>query len=250
MGENKAGGLLTLICCAMLAACHAAPSGGRSPRPDPTPVIAAHTAKDAAITDSAQRIDILAEPTKAAVPIRAETDRIREQIAQAPAAQIAALAANYSTTLEKLETKLQKEELRDTRLYRQSLRATGLALLLGFTVSLILGKATAAARFWPLALLGATTLALAEGVGTQWFQIGCALLLAALLAYAIHYLIGLHRSRRALREIVPTLDEAYELTNDEGRALLDRAIFERLSDRFDAADKATIHDIRKEAAHA
>jgi len=259
-------GTLLIALAATLTGCHAAPTGQRSPRPDPSPVIAAHTAKDAAITDSASRIDTLRAQLKPTQPfgdeaparasqdwqrsLTAETDRIRQAVKDAPAQQVATLATQYAHNIDALQTKLQKEELRDTRLYRQSLRATGLALLLGFTLSLILGKATAATRTWPLALLGATTLALAEGVGTQWFQIGCAVLLAALLAYATHYLIGLHRSRRALREIVPTLDEAYELTNDEGRALLDRAIFERLSDRFGPTDKATIHDIRKEAAHA
>jgi len=268
MGTNRVGGIFIVICCAMLAACHAAPSAAkRSSRPDPTPVIAAHTTKDAAITDSAARIDVIAEPTDLAAIVHAETDRIRQALKDAPASDIATLATRYADTLDardhalaRLETKLNKEEAKARAAYKRWLYTSGGGLLLSFAITLVFGRAGAAARTWPLAALGLGAFVLAEVISSQWFQIGCLVLIAGAVAYLTYWLIDRHKQGRLqqalekraalLREIVPVLDEAYENASDDVKRLLDRNLFNRFSDRFDDAAKAEIHQLRKEAAHA
>jgi|GEM_PF-1171566 len=266
-------GTVLIALVASLTGCHAAHTGQRSPRPDPTPVIAAHTAKDAAITDSAGRIDELAKPTKAAVPIRAETDRIREQIATAPASDLATITHAYARELDArdgaiaaLQVRLDKEELKARRAYKRWLYGAATALLVGFTLSVVFGKAAAAARTWPLGLLGLGAITLAEILGTTWFQIGCLVLLASALVYATIWVVQKHRDGtlaqkvdyrlEGFREVIATLDAAYEEASDEVKRIYDRSVFNRLSDKLRPEIKAQIHEIRaestlgKEAAHA
>jgi len=264
-------GLLALA--AQLTGCHTAHTGQRSPRPDPTPVIAAHTAKDAAITDSAGRIDALAEPTPIAAPVRAETDRIRQAVKDAPASDLATITHAYARELDArdgaiaaLQTRLDKEELKARRAYKRWLYGAATALLLGFTLSIVFGKAAAAARTWPLGILGLGAITLAEILGTTWFQIGCLVLLASALIYATIWVIQKHRDGtlkekadlrlEGFREVVATLDAAYEEASDEVKRIYDRGVFNRLSDKLRPEIKAQIHEIRaeaalgKEAAHA
>jgi len=267
MGTNRVGGIFSVICCALLAACHAAPHRVRVPVPESGAVIARQDAKDKTLLASADRIDTTVADTPAAAPVRVQTDAIRDAVATAPAAQVADLADQFSRALDaanantaKLEAKLQKEELKDKAAYKRWLRTSAGALLLAFAVSVIFGKAAAAARTWPLALLALAAVALAEVIGSTWFQIGCLILLAGGVAYATYWVIDRHKQGRLqhaiekraalLREIVPILDQAYENASEDVKRILDRNLFDRFSLRFDAEAKAEIHDVRKEAAHA
>jgi len=267
MGENKARGLFTVICCAMLAACHAAPIRVRVPIPESGAVVARQEAKDKTVLQSVDRIDTTVADTPAAEPIRVQTDAIRDAVATAPAAEVADLAAAFAKAFDKqadtiatLETKLQKEELKGTRADKRWLRSTAIVLLLSFAVTLIFGRDRAAARTWPLGILGLGLFALAEVIGTPAFQIGTLILVALGAAYCVYWLIDRHKQGRLqqaiekraalLREIIPVLDEAYENASDDVKRLLDRNLFNRFSDRFDEEGKATIHELRAEVKHA
>jgi len=216
---------------------------------------------------SADRIDTTIAHTPAAEPVRVHTNAIRDAIATAPAAEVAELAAAFTTALDKqagaiaaLETKLNKEEAKARAAYKRWLYTSGGGLLLSFAITLVFGRAGAAARTWPLAALGLGAFVLAEVISSQWFQIGCLVLIAGAVAYLTYWVIDRHKQGRLqqaiekraalLREIVPVLDEAYENASDDVKRLLDRNLFNRFSDRFDDAAKAEIHEMRKEAAHA
>jgi len=260
-------GTFLIALAATLTGCASAPALRKSPRPDPTPVIAAHTQKDAAITDSAGRIDELAKPTPIAAPVRAETDRIREQIAHAPASDIATITHAYARELDSrdgaiaaLQTRLDKEELKARRAYKRWLYGAASALFLAFAVSILFGKAAALARTWPLGLLGLGAITLAQILETTWFQIGSLIVMAAAITYLTVWVIQKHRDGtlaqkstarlHALSKIVKDLDQAYENAGEDVKRLLDRNLFENWSRTFTTEEKAEIHDIRKEALHA
>jgi len=236
------------------------------PIPDAGAVVQRQATKDAVVISASERIDTVVSTSELAQPVREHTETIRAAVASAPAAEVATLSAQYTKIFEKqaadisrLEDKLAREAARARVAYQRWLRTAAAGLFLAFGVSLIFGRAAAVARTWPIAALGIGALVLAEVIGSIWFQIGSLILTALGAAYGVYWVIDRHRQGRLkaavekraqlLREVVPVLDEAYEGANEELRRFLDRNIFKRLSDAFTSEDKATIHEIRKEATH-
>lgn len=258
--------LWIMLAVLLLAGCKSQPVPPRVfDRPDAAPVTGALAERDVRVTTAADRIDAAV----AAVPevkarVEPETVEIRAAVASAPAEDVSALIKTFESQLDNREREIarleaQNQKLLDRELVFQARGLTGLgiALVLAFGVSVAFGGGlVAAAKTWPIAVMGVGCLGLAQIVAHPWFMPSMAGLLALALGYTIYYVYDRHREGRLkgslekkaalLRKIVPVLDDAYEHGAETMREVLDHGVFDKLSKQLNREEKALVHEVRKE----
>jgi hypothetical protein len=240
-------------------------------RTDPATTLADGAKKDADIATEAN--GIAARSTDAPF-VAASAARILDVLRLSPWAKteatINALVTERDAALAAAKTQgdadaatiagLRKEidELKNQALREQArwLTWTGVGLFAAFGVSLIIGQLAAAAKTWPLALLGAGCFGLAQLISHPWFLRSFVGLLVAGVAYSAYYVFDRHREGRlrrslekkadVLKQIVPVLDDAYDSAADSLKQALDANIFARFSAVLDRDQKATVHQVRAE----
>lgn len=270
MKRNELVGLLCGLFLVLLFLVGCQRSGGiaRAERPDAAGVIGRHAQKDATVIEEADKIDSAVAGTAQAGTVKASTDAQRAAVAAAPAKDITELANVFGRALDQyerriadLEAALDKEQKAALREQVRWLNGTGILLLVGFGVSVGFGGLPGARKTWPLVLLAGGCFGLAQVVGHPWFVRGFLILLAVGAAYGVWWAIDKHREGKlraslekksaklqgVLGEIVPVLDQAYEKAGEGVRELLDRSIFDRLSDAFTKEQKAVVHEIRADS---
>jgi len=253
---------VTLLFVGVITGCESTPAPKRKPpeKPDAAGLVARHQSKDTTVVEASQRIDTVVESTELAEPVRVETDQIRAAVAQAPAREVADVAHAFSRLIDSQETqinqlsrKLDSERQRGFREDKRWLYSAGGGLLLTFALSLVFSP-QAAARTWPLAILGGSAIGLAQVVGHPWFEAGIIALIGTIAAYTAYWVIKRHHAEQttkrehkraeAFADLVPVLDQAYEDANEDVRRILDRNIFDKLSGIFTPDKKAEVHAVR------
>lgn len=237
------------------------------PRVESAPTVAAQENKDVRILTSADKIDVAVKDTPPEQIVRTETAVIRQAVAEAPAADVAKLAAAFEVAIKALEkqnasllVQIEKERTRALREQVRYLNIAGMGLVAAFGISIFFGSLTAMAKTWPLLLLAAGCFGLAQVVGHPWFMRGFLGISALGLGYLVYWVIDRHRQGRLqqaiakradkLKEMVPVLDEAYENAGDDLKKALDSKIFDRLSAIWSKEDKAVIHQVRADVKSA
>jgi len=260
------GSILTAILCGLfLISCQTRPKTPRTPptaRPDATGLVARHQQKDTTVVASSHRIDEIVEASDLAEPVKTQTDQIRTAVSEAPAREVADVAAAFAKLIDTQDRKiaalsnnLDKERQRTLREQTRWLYAAGVALLIGFGIAVIFGHLAGLSYGWPLAALGAGCFGLAQTISHPYFVPGFTALCVIGLCYGL-YLTTTQRGKsrkkdsesKILEALVPVLDGAYEAANEDLRRVLDRNIFDPLSSLFTPEEKATVHAIRADQA--
>ncbi len=260
-------GLVVIVAFILLSGCKSVdrPEAREFARADPAPVIASQGEREVRVLASADRIDAVAKSAPEVQPaLESETSEIRAAVASAPAEDVTLLIATFEGQLDDREREIERLSAQVKQLINQELRwqargltGLGIALVLAFGVSVAFGGGlVAAAKTWPIALMGVGCLGLAQIVAHPWFMPSIAGLLALGAGYAIYYVFDRHREGRLksslekkaslLRKIVPVLDEARESASDTVRSVLENGVFARLSQRMNREDKVTVHEVRRE----
>jgi len=221
--------------------------------------------KDVRVVEAADRIDQVAATAPDVQPaIKVETQAIRTAVATAPAEDVNALIATFEGQLDARESEINRllgqiEKLQDQELRWQARGLTGLgiALVLAFGVSVAFGGGLmAAAKTWPIAVMGVGCLGLAQIVSHPWFMPTMAGLLALGFGYVIYYCYDKHRDgklktmiqRKAavLDKVVPVLDHARKHASKTMREVLDGGVFGQLSNLMSDDEKAVVKQVRRE----
>lgn len=254
--------LVAAILLAFPAACQRVAPGSRPTLADGRGVAVRHGAKDRAVLTEADNIDRAVADTPAAPAVTAATERQREAVAAAPAAEILALSQTFEKAIAELTKRAEVAEARAAAAAKAA-QSRQVAI---FTGAGVIALALAGLALWgrqvPLAgacaLAGLGALGIAQIVGQAWFKWAVAgvgaLALAGFAAAILHaYRRGdlatktereAARLKDTLGKVVPVLDAAYEDAEEQTKALLDRTIFDRLSSLFARENKQTIHQIR------
>jgi len=231
------------------------------PRIDAAPTLTAQADKDTKILASADNIDTAVKGTPPEAPVKAETAAIRVAIQTAPAADVTKLVISFESAIKTLESQntklleqLNAERQRAMREQSRTLNWAGFGFLAMFGISLVFGHLAAAMKTWPLIILGAGCFGLAQLISHKWFLPSFAALAALGIGYTVYWVIDRHRQGRlqqalekrvnVLKQTIPVLDQAYDEATDEVKKLMDRSIFDRLSDVMTAEEKAEIHHLR------
>lgn len=240
--------------------------------PIAAPTIAGQMGKDETVVGSANKIDeIVKDEPKVAAPVKEETDRIREAIAENPAAEIKRLADQFEAAIKALREQLVAadrraeqltetvERLRDGEMKAQArdlrygaFAALGIAALLGWAQQLKLAAAAA--------LVGLLAFGLAQLVSQPWFMPACAVAVA--LALAAFGWAAVHAYRKhelatkvekeaaklkdALVRVVPAVDSAIEEVGAAG-AKIKAKLRDAMKGDAGKQAKATIHEVRAAA---
>jgi hypothetical protein len=254
---------IALLSFAMLGGC-ISPTTPPPPRVNPAPTVEGQQAKDATITTSADAIDSIVAPTPQAPAVKVETDAIRAAVVANPAADVAALVAQFEAVIKRLDADLAEERKRRVAAENAALKEqarwltwTGVGLFAAFGLSLFAGGGLmGAVKTWPLLLLGAGCFGLAQLISHPWFLRGFAGLLVAGVGYAVYWVYDRHQQgrlrealakrERLLKQVVPVLDYAYENAHQSIKDVLDRDVFNKLGSLFSAEQKAEIHHLRGE----
>lgn len=244
-----------------LAGCNSAPKHRSVSRVDAAPVVQAQAGKDAAITESAGRIEVAVAGEVSEPVVKVETAAIRQAIAVAPAADVAKLATAFGSTLDTLQKQntallgqLEEERTRALRDQVKWLNLAGIALLGAFGLSTFFGGLVAMAKTWPLLVLAGGCFGLAQVVGHPWFLRGFLGVGALGIGYGVYWVIDRHKQGRLreavqkradlLKQVVPVLDDAYEDAEESVKKALDSKIFSRLSSLMSKDEKKIIHEAR------
>jgi hypothetical protein len=229
------------------------------------PLIEAATKKDNRILESADRIDaaVSSDPGVESV-VKPETTEIRDAVASVPAREIEELIkvyekhlASQAKEIERLHGQVSKLQGSELRWQARGLTGLGIAMALSFGVSVAFGGGLlAAAKTWPLLLIGVGALGLAQIVSHPWFMPSMAALLVASLGYVVYYIwdrnsegrlkSSLDKKVALLAKIIPVLDEARENATGHFKTILDKNIFSRFSRDFNRDEKVLVHDVRKQ----
>lgn len=147
------------------------------------------------------------------------------------------------------------------------LNILGAAALVAFGVSVwvasMSGNVIAGAKSaWPFAVFSVICFGLAQIVSQPWFVYAVLGSLVVASGLAVWWAVKQHQIAlaktaaeqkaatvaSALQHVVPVLDTAYTAATPEVKQVMDTTIFDKLNVNMDAADKATIHDVRSTLA--